>query len=147
MGTPRSPLTLAILGGTVLFGLCLSPCLISIACQPDPKAIVAKIPVGSRLTELDTHLDKFYGSSSVKEWIPNPNVPNWADHRGAFGTRDLGEYNDWKATKAERDHFTGELNFYHLSGVAPDDLAPNFVIYLVYVDGVLKEVDYGFLPG
>ncbi|MCC7436214.1 MAG: hypothetical protein IT363_16180 [Methanoregulaceae archaeon] len=152
MSTPRKPRALAtavlIVG---VLGLCLAPCLISIACRPDPKAIVTRIPVGSRLSELDAYLTQFYESSDVLKWTPNPKARrgtgSYRDKYGGFDTLNLGPYDRWTATKSERDRFTGELRFYHHSAVVPDDLAPSFWVYLVYIDGVLKEADYGILPG
>ncbi len=61
--------------------------------------------------------------------------------------RDLGDYDRGSASKAERDAFTGEITFSHDSSVIPDDLAPSFMVRLVYVRGVLKSKDYGILPG
>lgn len=141
----------SLLIGVGLLALCALNCLRPITCRPDPKSVIARIPLGSRLSELDTHLDKFYESSDVVAWIPNPKAPrgtgSMRDRYGAFDTKNLGPYDSWRAEKAERDRFTGEVRFYHHSAVIPDDLAPSFVIYLVYIDGVLKEADYGYLPG
>lgn len=61
--------------------------------------------------------------------------------------RNLGPYAGWSANNAERDRFTGEVRFSHVSTVVPDDLAPSFFIHLVFVEGVLREADYGTRPG
>lgn len=142
----RTPLLIGI-GVVAVCSLCLQP----IACRPNPKAIIAQIPLGSRLSELDQHLVKFYEDSEVVAWVPNPKAPrgtgSYRDKFGGFDTRNLGSYEGWNATQAERDRFTGEVRFFHFSAVTPDDLAPSFFIYLVYIDGELKEAHYGYLPG
>lgn len=141
----------SLLIGVGLITLCALNCLRPIACRPDPKAIIAQIPVGSRLTELGRYLPKFYDDSVVVEWVPNPKARRGTgssrDKYGGFDTRSLGPYDGWSAKKAERERFTGEVQFFHHSAVIPDDLAPSFSIDLVYIDGVLKEADYGYLPG
>lgn len=146
---PRVPFVLIMVVGVL--GLCLSPCLISIACRPNPQAIVDQFPIGSHLADLDTYLTEFYEDSDVVEWIPNPKAPRGTgstrDKYGGFDTRNLGPYDGWNATKSERDRFTGELRFYHHSAMIPDDLAPSFFVILVYIDGMLKEADYGIMPG
>lgn len=120
-----------------VIGLCLVCCVRPVACAPDPSKILMRIPLGSRLTELDRHLGKFYEVSSVRERaVAKDNE-----------ARDLGDYDRWTASKAERDAFTGEVTFSHYSSVIPDDLAPSFMVRLVYVGGVLKAKDYGILPG
>ncbi|MCC7230659.1 MAG: hypothetical protein IT203_09725 [Fimbriimonadaceae bacterium] len=111
---------------------------------------MAAIPVGSKLSELERYLPKLYDSSSIREWRSDRSSGDVA-HRttsyGSFCVYELGEYALWKATKSERDAFTGELLFYHHRAIVPDDLAPSYVFSLIYVKGVLKEKDYGHLPG
>lgn len=147
MATGRRTSLLIGIGVVAACSLCLRP----IACRPDPKAIIAQIPVGSRLTELDRYLPKFYNDSVVVEWVPNSKVRRGTgssrDKYGGLDTRNLGPYDGWSAKQAERERFTGEVQFFHHSAVIPDDLAPSFFIDLVYIDGVLKEADYGYLPG
>jgi len=141
----------SLLIGVGLFTLCALNCLRPIACRPNPKAIIAQIPLGSRLSELDQHLVKFYEDSEVVAWVPNPKARrvtgSYRDKYGGFDTRNLGPYDGWGATPSVRDRFTGEVRLFHFSAVVPDDLSPSFFIYLVYIEGVLKEADYGHLPG
>lgn len=137
-------------GWFALLALCLLPCLASYSCRLDPTAVLAKIPVGSKLSELDKYLGRFYDGSSVQEWVPDRTAAT-TGHRttpyGVFYVRELRDYDAWPATQSERDAFTGELSFYHHSWVIPDDLAPSYVFSLVYVHGVLKEKEYGQMPG
>lgn len=141
MATGRRTSLLIGIGAVAACSLCLQP----IACRPNPKAIIAQIPLGSRLSELDQHMTRFYVVSSVEAWTPNPETATRADPRrdkyGAFDINDLGPYDDWIATREERERFTGELRFFHYSGVIPDDIDHPFVLHLVYVDGVLKEAE------
>lgn len=131
--------------------LCLVPCAIDFTDdRHDPKGVIAQIPVGSKLSELDKHLVEF-SHSEVYGWVSErPADSSWGSKQtkyGSFYVRKLGEYDAWTASKADRDAFTGELSFYHLCWIIPDDIAPSYVLDLVYVDGVLKEKEYGHLPG
>lgn len=130
--------------------VCVGACLIPIACQLDPKAVLATIPIGSKLSALDKYLKEFKDGSEVEEWI-RVRAKDSPEHRttkyGKFFIRKLGVYQDWTATKETRDAFTGEIRFYHHSAVIPDDLAPSYVFTLIYVNGVLREKEYGRLPG
>lgn len=130
--------------------VCIAACLTPIACQLDPKTVLAPIPIGSKLSELDKYLKEFKDGSGVEEWV-SARAADSPEHRttkyGAFFIRDLGRYDRWTATKETRDVFTGEIRFYHYSSVIPDDLAPSYVFSLIYVKGVLKEKTYGHLPG
>lgn len=145
MATSKRTALLIGLGGVAACALC---CLQPIACRPNPNAIIAQIPVGSQLVDLDRHLPKFYVVSSVQAWTPNPKTSTHPDPRrdkyGAFDVRDLGPYDDWTASREERDRFTGLLRFIHYSGVIPDDLDHPFDLHLVYIDGVLRETDIVF---
>ena len=82
-------------------GLCLLPCLTFITCRPDPKAVLATIPIGSKLSEMDRHLGKFYEDSSVLEWHsdhPSDSTGHRKTKYGSFYIRNLGKYERWKAT-------------------------------------------------
>lgn len=133
-----------------LLGFCLLPFLTCYATRLDPTSVLAPIPVGSKLSELDEYMGKFYAYSNVLEWHSN-RPSDSTGHRktkyGSFYIRDLGDYESWKVLRTERGSFTGELLFFHISYAIPDDLAPSYVFSLVYVNGILKEKDYGHLPG
>lgn len=120
-------------------------------CGLEPRAIVAGIPLGSKLTDLDRQLGTFYESSNVDQWLPErtPATSNKpiATSFGLFFVRHLGSYPSWSPSKPELETFTGELTFTHYSDVIPDDLAPSFSIRLIYVGGVLKAKDFGFCRG
>lgn len=130
--------------------VCVGACLMPIACQLDPKAVLAPIPIGSKLSELDKYLKEFKDGSDVEEWI-RVRAKDSPEHKttkyGSFFIRKLGAYEAWTATKETRDAFTGEVRFFHRSAVIPDDLAPSYVFSLIYVNGVLREKGYGHLPG
>ncbi len=134
-----------------LIGLCLVLCAVPIACRAEPKRILASIPLGSKLSELDRHLGHFYEDSKVREWTKTPTSERLSAYAakkyGDSYVRHLGPYDGWAATPAERDTFTGEIVFFHLSNVIPDDLAPSFMITLVYDRGMLRDKDFGYLPG
>lgn len=148
MATSRRTSLLICVSAVAACSLC---CLQPIACRSNPKAIIAKIPLGSRLTELDRYLPKFYDDSVVVQWVPNPKARRGTgssrDKYGGFDTQNLGTYDGWSAKTTDRDRFTGEVRFFHHSAVIPDDLAPSFFIDLIYIGGVLQEADYGYLPG
>lgn len=150
MSTAEPQSKFARYGWLALLGLCLLPCLTSTIGRLDPKAVLAPIPLGTQLSKLDGYLGKFYESSSVEEWVA-VRTRDSTGHRktkyGSFFVRELGEYDVWTASEANRDAFTGEILFFHYSRVIPDDLAPSYVFSLIYVHGVLKEKDYGHLPG
>ena len=129
-------------------GLCVLLCLIPYACRPDPVAVLAPIPLGSRLSRLDQYLKLSFDNSEVEVWVPLvEGSTSRTTAYGIFSIRNLGRYEDWDASDSDRDRFTGEILFYHYSSVIPDDLAPSYVFSLIYVNGVLKEKDYGHLPG
>ena len=134
-----------------LLGVCIILCATRCASGHDPKDVVARIPIGSKLSELDKHLGKFYGSSSVEEWGNAPTATRASKQmKSEYGfsyVRELCTYEAWTASNEERDTFTGKVEFTHYSSMIPDDIAPSYVVWLVYVDGVLKEKDYGHLPG
>lgn len=124
--------------------------LLPIVCQPDPQVVLEKIPLGSKLSELDKYLPDLNGGASVQKHIPTSSAKSNTmptGGNGAYYVRDLGEYKNWNATKSERDEFTGEIHIYHYAGVAPDDLAPSYIFWLFYERGILKKKDYGHLPG
>ena len=150
-GQRRPRLAWAILFCFLVIAVCAGTCAIPILTQPDPAAFLKAIPLGSKLSELDKYLGKGYNNSSVQRWIPYKEKKAVGTYKtspyGKFEVRGLGEYGSWDASQAERDSFTGEINFFHLSAVIPDDLAPSWVMSLTYVNGVLKEKDYGQLPG
>ncbi len=151
MKTEKSQLTGAKYWWLALLALCFVPCVIPIVCKGDPRKIVAGIPIDSKLSELDEHLGKFYDDSNIEAWGNAPTETRSTKYMKAkFGfsyVRDLGKYDSWTASKSERDAFTGRIEFYHYSSVIPDDLAPSYVVTLIYVNGALKEKDFGFLPG
>lgn len=131
--------------------LCVLPCLTLYTCAIDPKAVVTRIPIGSKLSELNQHLGSFYEDSSVQEWGNTPTPTKATKYMKAkYGfsyVRELGKYDHWTASQGERDAFTGAIVFYHFSSAIPEDLAPSLAVTLVYIDGVLKYKDYGHLPG
>ena len=135
----------------LLLGLCLLPLAASFSCWHDPEKALARVPVGSRLSELDKHIGRFYSHSEVEQWSIAPIDGGAKAARdtkyGSFYVRELGTYAAFKASNPRTDSFTGEMRFYHMSWVIPDDIEPSFVLALVYVNGVLKEKDYGILPG
>lgn len=151
MSTAKAESKVARYWWLALVLLCLVPCLTPLNCGYEPRAVVAGIPLGSKLSELDDHLGKFYDSSSVEEWgnVPTENkATNYM--KGKYGFtyfRKLGDYEHWTASKVERDAFTGEIVFYHQSSVIPDDLAPSYAVSLVYVKGVLKDKHFSIMPG
>lgn len=124
--------------------------MLPIACRIDPVKTLARIPAGSKLSELDRYLDHIYSRSTVERWTTerDPGGTDRIENEfGSFRSQNLGAYEIWNATKTERDGFTGELLFFHHSNVIPDDLAPSYVFSLIYIDGKLKKKDYGQLPG
>ena len=130
----------------------LSRCLLDPArlCK-QPSSDCGRIPIWSKLSELDLYIGKFYEKSSVEEWVPSRTAGSSdkpvKTKLGSLYVRHLGGYDSWTASATERESFTGEITFYHFSAVIPDDLAPSYVVSLVYVRGVLKQKDWGVMPG
>lgn len=130
--------------------VCSFWCLSPITCTLNPDTVLASIPIGSQLSDLDSHLESVYHQSSVVQWTDiRPKVGDYERKTkyGSFSLHGLGPYETWSASKTERNAFTGELYFFHHSTVVPDDLAPSYVFSFIYVKGILKERDYGLLPG
>lgn len=132
-------------------GLCLALYAVPIARNGDPRAIVAGVPLGSRLSELDGYLGKIYERSTVEAWSNTPTGTRstaWMKSKHGFEyVRSIGAYDTWRASKATRDAFTGRIEFFHYSSVIPDELAPSYVVTLVYLNGLLKKKEFGYLPG
>ena len=108
--------------------------------------IVSRIPLGSKLSDLDQYLPWSAGTSGeVIQW--RPAIDSTADGKGQitnelgkFTTVSLGSYDEWKATVQDRDRFTGEIMFFRHSLTSAD------VNSLVYHEGRLYKKDWGFLP-
>ncbi len=136
-----------------LLGICVLPCVLPIACKRDPEKVLSRIPIGSKLTELDELLSRDRDDEGeVTEWIPasktlDSRVKLVTNEFGVFIQRDLGSYDGWSASATERNSFTGKITFFHHSWVIPDDLAPSYVIDLIYINGELKAKNWGILPG
>lgn len=125
-------------GWLILVPICVGLCMLPIACRIDPVKTLARIPTGSKLSELDRYLDQIYSRSTVERWTTERDPAGSGrieNEFGSFRTQNLGDYEIWNATKTERDGFTGELLFFHHSSVIPDDLAPSYVFSLIYIDG------------
>lgn len=125
-------------------------CLQPIACKVDPASTLERIPIGSRLSDLDGYLSsRAYEGSVVSEWTGDgKDVLSQLQTGGnQQSLRHLGAYQLWAATQGQRDSFTGSIKLFHQSKVIPDDWAPSFVIHLIYIKGVLKFKEWGQLPG
>jgi hypothetical protein len=123
--------------------------------MPEPEATANQFKVGSKLSELERQLGNWSPSSVyVYEWTESSSTKSRSiddivveDNGGQYLQTYVGTLADWDASASERDRFTGRVNMSHHSWVIPDDLAPSFTIELTYIDGVLRKVDYGILPG
>ena len=109
--------------------VCLGGAILTYQSGNFPHDIVAPVPIGSRLSELDRYLRR--APDSEGEVREDPNAPN-PYH---------GDYDVWSATPDERDRFTGEIDFYHHGSTSSD------MNSLEYKDGRLIKKDWGFLPG
>lgn len=131
---------------------CCAPCLAPLA-DPyrRPERVIDRFPIGSKLSDLDKFLVPFYKESKVNAWTLNGALDTEAEkvrtEFGAYYVRNLGTYDQWTKLRETRDAFTGEIRFTRYSIVIPDDLAPSYVVSLIYVKGVLMKRDYGILPG
>ena len=132
---------------------CILPPACSIAFGPDAEKVMAAIPMGSKLSDLDQYVNH-WGIEKGDVWMWTP-IDESSDLKGTkvtnnFGTfliTNLGEYDSWSASKVERDQFSGVVHLLYFSIVIPDDFDPSFMIDLGYIDGVLVEKDWGILPG
>lgn len=126
-----------------LLVLCVSPCLMPLTCSIDPDRFMDRVPLGSKLSELDQHVGRFSRWTNVDEWTLEKTQQSYDWTRktdyGEFYVRTLGSYQDWSAPAAVRDRFTGEVVFEVGSPINLDDLAPVYHVSLLYVDGVLKK--------
>lgn len=128
--------------------LCFGSCYL-FGTAPDGQRTLAKVPLGTRLSELDElAVPGWHSLSDVAEYRKprggEKAVKTWF---GNFVVTEIGEFKSWKATDRERDAFTGEVRLHYNSVVIPDQLNPSFSIHYFYVDGVLKEKIYAQLPG
>jgi hypothetical protein len=95
---------------------------------------VTAIPMGSRLSDLDTHYKR----------PPDADPRNFSGEvtSAAYSpVRYKGDYDEWTATPEERDQFTGTIDFIHHGSTSSD------LNHLEYKDGRLIKKDWGFLPG
>lgn len=112
-----------------------------------PHDVVSRVPLGSSLSELNKYLTRGRGSTGeVVEWIPTASSQSAArdlveNEFGTFVKKNLGSYDQWKASARERDKFTGQITFIHHGSTSSD--ANTFI----YHKGKLRKKDWGFLPG
>ena len=112
-----------------------------------PHDVVSLVPLGSNLNELNQYLKRGRGSTGeVVEWIPTASSQSVArdvvkNEFGMFVKKNLGSYDEWKASARERDQFTGQITFIHHGSTSSD--ANTFI----YHKGKLRKKDWGFLPG
>lgn len=116
-------------------------------CGSAPHDASSYVPLGSKLSDLDRYYPRGGGSEGeVIQWLPlakGEKRPHDAieNEFGVFKPMELGSYDQWGASTAARDSFTGEITFYHHSLTSSD------VNALYYIDGKLKKREWGFLPG
>jgi hypothetical protein len=125
-------------------------CLLPILRWKDPKALVDQIPIGSKLTALESFIGDSFKDYSVWERVAEGrgDVNRRVQTRdGEFFVRKVEKSANWLSESPERPEFSGMVLLFNYSHVIPDDHAPSYVIELVYVDGVLEHKSYGFLPG
>ena len=135
--------------GLALVGLCFV--LSRSGCGGNAEEALRAVPIGTKLSDLDQNLRLVFDESEVEEWLDVRSSGSAGQPKktryGTFRVRSRGDYRRWTATKAEREVFTGEIVFMYRSWVIPDDWDPSYVVALVFVDGVLRDKDFGFLPG
>lgn len=135
----------------VLFFTCLVPYA---ACANDAERIIASVPIGTRLSDLDGYLMRWkLDSGDVMQWSPTSGSPDREDIqirregvkiRTEFGTflqKDLGSYENWGAGTEERNDFTGEITFFHHPHWNAE------IIGFTFIRGKLVQKDWGYLPG
>lgn len=94
---------------------------------PEPADIVEGVPLGSKVSSLDRYLE-----GEVQE---GDATVSSADTEGEVS------YRTWKATRHESSEFTGEITFIDQGFFSSE------VYTFKYVNGLLVEKDWGFLPG
>ncbi len=123
--------------------------------MPEPEATAKQFRVGTKLGDLDTQFEGWKPSSTeVDAWEPasEPKTEGQSDallanEFGEFRETHLGSYEEWNAPASEREKFQGTITLYHYSWVVPDDIKPSFSIELTYINGTLRNVGVGILPG
>ena len=140
----------------ILLAVCA---LFTIACgvgEPSGEEIANRVPLGSKLHQITAYVDIQNMDAQVIAWLPRPagaarpssereeaeRSGEISNEFGDFRQRNLGSYDAWNASTAEKEQFTGEINVVSSPGGMELDIA---VFY--YVDGVLKKKDWGHLPG
>lgn len=126
--------------------LLLSLLLLS-ACGSAPHDLVSSVPLGTKLSDLDRYLKRGGGNpGEVTEWTPATKIPQEPDHVlsnefGVFTVKKLASYDDWKASTQDLNAFTGEVTFTDFGSTSAD------VNTFIFIRGVLRKKDWGFLPG
>lgn len=138
------------------FILLLSVCCIlsyqSCRAMPEAEATAKRFKVGAKVSDLDRQLKGWNPSwSDVEEWTPVSGTKTPGDRViknefGEFRAASKGSYQDWKLALG-RETFRGTISFHHQSWVIPDEFKPSFTIELTYMNGTLRKVLWGFLPG
>ncbi len=134
---------------TVFASICLLLLLVELqfSCGSAPHDLVNRVPIGSKLSELDRYLNRGSGSyGEVIEWaradkLADRSAVQIQNEFGLFIKKDKGFYDQWQASKQERDRFSGEIRFIHHGTTSSD------VNSFIYIDGKLQRAEWGFLPG
>jgi len=102
---------------TVFASICLLLLLVELqfSCGSAPHDLVNRVPIGSKLSELDRYLNRGSGSyGEVIEWaradkLADRSAVQIQNEFGLFIKKDKGFYDQWQASKQERDRFSGEI--------------------------------------
>ncbi len=128
-------------------GLFFIVLILRLSCGSAKHDLVSDVPLGSELSELNQYIRRAEGSfGEVVEWrvankaldaTEKPIKNEW----GIFVPKALGSYDDWKASAEEKNKFTGEITFFHMSLTSSD------ANVFTYRNGKLCKKNWGFLPG
>lgn len=144
--------------GTVLtvlvcIGLSITVWLtIKLTAKESAESFLRRMPIGSKISDLPAAIPNGWDELDVNVWLPlkSPAERNYSSpYRGEIGKIAFGF--TWYSLKATDWHYIGEIPDQPLfTGEVILYRAPypsSQVVGLVYIDGVLKYKDWGYLPG
>lgn len=114
--------------------------------QDDPQQLLAEMPEGSRIGKLGSVLrgGKVWGGYAVR-WIPvleaNKGTATLTNEYGYFQKKSMGNLLHTDLNQLDNT-FTGEVTYF-VNRAFADSIA----VTLIFVDGILRERHWGYMPG
>lgn len=144
-------------GPVLVFLLCIGLVItvlltLTITAKESAETFLRRMPIGSKISDLTVGIPKGWDDADINLWSPQ-RTPAEREYSSpyreqvgkvAFGSTWYSvKVTDWHSIGEIPDQplFTGEIFLYR------DQLPSGQVAMLVYIDGVLKWKDWGYLPG